>query len=126
MQAPIKKDDYDDEEADSHPKYVWTDKKYNHNRNRGRWIGIAKSDAAEGKKHASSYKYNNWYKRAHNDATGLKEDVPTNNVGSGEIAGVGTTNPSKPSTWAEPGVTKKRHKLMLLKMFKRRLKSNGD
>jgi hypothetical protein len=40
----------------------------------------------------------------------ISEDAPTVNAGSGEIAGIGTTNDSKPSNWGEPGFKKKRKK----------------
>src|SRR5690349_11629328 len=45
----------------------------------------------------------------------LKEDAPINNVGSGEIAGVGISPSSKPAMWGEPGKdNKKRFKAMLM------------
>lgn len=37
----------------------------------------------------------------------LSEDAPTNNIGSGAIAGAGVTSPDKPDNWGEPGISKK-------------------
>jgi len=42
----------------------------------------------------------------------LTEDAPANNVGSGEIAGVGVSTPSKPANWGEPAKGKKKFKIL--------------
>lgn len=51
----------------------------------------------------------------------LKEDgaVPTNSVGGGSVAGIGVSNPNLPNQ-AEPGVNKKKKKLVPLMSFLRR------
>ena len=53
---------------------------------------------------------------------GMVGGVPANNVGGGEIAGLGINNPNNPNQ-AEPGVNKKKKKtpLTFKDLFKRRL-----
>lgn len=44
----------------------------------------------------------------------ISEDAPVNNVGDGNIAGVGVPNPSKAANWGEPGIrprVRKKYKL---------------
>ena len=49
-----------------------------------------------------------------------KEDAPTNNVGGGNIAGVGV-GPA-----GEPGIKKKKKKTIVMSMLKRNIKENFD
>lgn len=49
----------------------------------------------------------------------LKEDVPTVNVSSGQVAGLGINNPNI-TNQAEPGIHKKKKTPILFKTFRRK------